>query len=497
MSGLEAHRGLITLISVAAYLLLCVLVGLWSLRRTRSTTDFFVAGRNLGVIVTAFAIFSSTMSGFGFVGGPGLVYSMGTSSLWILTSTVVSAIIVLAVIARKIRLVAELRSCVSLPDIAYARYGSEAVRAAVAVVIFLGVLGYLATQILAMAIVLQGVLRDGGLLAAPSLALCVAISCSVLVFYSVTGGIIASVYTDLIQGAIMLVAAVLIFASAVGAVDGGMSEITRIIAADDRGAMGTWGTFGMLGGLSWFFVFGLGVIGQPHVVTKYMMIRRVRDIRHIVPLGVAAYLTTALLWVGIGFAMRALVLSGAHPPLATPDAASPEFLQTFTHPLLAGVVFAALLAAIMSTADAFLNVGTAAIVHDVPAAILGRPLRRELLWARIATAGLTVVAAVVALWSGDLVALLGAFGWGTFAAGLVPVVAIGLNWQRASVPAALIAIASSLAVNFGLRLGGVRLPYGIDHGAAALAVSLVLFLGVSLLRPGRPLPADLDAVLDL
>jgi Na+/proline symporter len=161
------------------------------------------------------------------------------------------------------------------------------------------------------------------------------------------------------------------------------------------------------------------------------------------------------------------------------------------------VVFAALLAAIMSTADAFLNVGTAAIVHDIPAAILGRPLRRELLWARIATAGLAVVAAVVALWSGDLVALLGAFGWGTFAAGLVPVVAIGLNWKRASVPAALIAIGSSLAVNFGFRLGGVRLPYGIDHGAAALVVSLVLFFAVSFVRPAPPLPEDLDAVLEL
>ncbi len=494
---LEANRALITLVSVVAYLLLCVGIGIWSLKRTKSSSDFFVAGRNLGVMVTAFAIFSSTMSGFGFVGGPGLMYSMGMSSVWILASTVISNIIVLNLVAKRLRMVSELRECVSLPDVAAVRYGSESVRASVAVVILLGVLGYLATQILAMSIVLQGVLADAGVFQDPSLGLCVAISCSVLIFYSVTGGIVASVYTDLVQGVIMVVAAVLIFFTVLGTFEGGLAEISRIVAADDRAAASPWGTIGMLSGISWFFVFGLGVVGQPHVMTKFMMLRRVKDLRHVIPLGVFAYGTTALLWIGIGLSMRALVLSGGHPPLATPDMASSEFLQTFTHPLLAGVVFAALLAAIMSTADSFLNIGTAAIVHDIPNALRGRSITNELMWARIVTALLAVAAAIVALYTGDLVALLGAFGWGTFAAGLVPVIAIGLNWKRASARAANVAIASSLFVNFGLRLGGVRLPYGIDHGAAALIVSLVLFISISFLGTPRALPTDIDRVMDL
>ena len=495
--ALESSRALITLLAVIAYLALCIGIGLWSLKRTKSSSDFFVAGRNLGIFVTAFAIFSSTMSGFGFVGGPGLMYSMGTSSIWILASTVISNIIVINLVAKRIRMIAELRECVSLPDIAYARYGSESVRVSVAIVILLGVLGYLATQILAMSIVLQGVLANAQVLANPSLGLCVAISCSVLIFYSVTGGIVASVYTDLIQGTIMIAASVLIFFTVLGTFDGGLAEITQIVAQDDRAAGGPWGTIGMLSGLSWFLIFGLGVVGQPHIITKFMMIKRVSDLRHVVPLGVLAYGITALLWIGIGIAMRALVLTGAHPALSTPDAASPEFLQVFTNPILAGVVFAALLAAIMSTADSFLNIGTAAIVHDIPKAIRGRSITNELKWARIITALLAVTAAFVALFSGDLVALLGAFGWGTFAAGLVPVIAIGLNWKRASAQAANIAIASSLLVNFGFRLGGIRLPYGIDHGAAALVVSLFLFLSISFLQKPRSIAADIERVMDL
>ena len=76
-------------------------------------------------------------------------------------------------------------------------------------------------------------------------------------------------------------------------------------------------------------------------------------------------------------------------------------------PLLAGVVIAGLFAAIMSTADSFLNIGAAAIVHDIPRALRGRSLKRELLWARTATVGLAAVAALFALYSGEeLVALL-------------------------------------------------------------------------------------------
>ncbi len=79
---MEEFRQPIILSSLAVYLVFCIAVGVWAMRRTKSAGDFFVAGRSLGPAVVGLAIFSSTMSGFGFVGGPGLVYSTGISSLW-------------------------------------------------------------------------------------------------------------------------------------------------------------------------------------------------------------------------------------------------------------------------------------------------------------------------------------------------------------------------------------------------------------------------------
>ncbi len=391
----------------------------------------------------------------------------------------------------------ELRDCISLPDVAGVRYKSKSVQAWVAIAIILGVLGYLATQILAMAIVLRDILNQSGFVGELSLETCMAISCAVLVFYSVTGGIVASVYTDLIQGGVMVVAAVLVFITVVFTFDGGFTEMNQVIMADDMAAIGPWGTIGMIGCISWLFVFSVGSLGQPHVITKIMMNKKVSDAKHILPISVLGYMLTALLWIGIGLVMRALVLSGSHPVLGSPDEAASQFLQNYAHPLLAGIVFARLFAAIMSTADGFLNIGTAAIVHDLPKAIKGRAIKNELTWARIVTVLLAIVASVFALYTGDLVALLGAFGWGTFAAALVPVVAFGINWKRATPLAAKVAVISSLVVNFTVKVGGIQMPYNIDVGAFALVVSLALFIGISLMSEPPKLDKDIEAVMDL
>ena len=84
---MEELRIPIILTCIALYMAICIAIGLWAMRRTRSVRDFFMAGRNLGVLVIGVAIFSSLMSGFGFVGGPGLVYSLGMSSFWMVITT--------------------------------------------------------------------------------------------------------------------------------------------------------------------------------------------------------------------------------------------------------------------------------------------------------------------------------------------------------------------------------------------------------------------------
>jgi Na+/proline symporter len=285
-------------------------------------------------------------------------------------------------------------------------------------------------------------------------------------------------------------------------VDGGLAGASRIIMDNDPEAMGPWGTLGIMGCLSWYFLFALGGAGQPHVVTKLMMNKHIPDVKRIFVVSVVGYTLSAFLWIAIGLAMRALVLSGGHPELAKPDDAAPQFLQYFAHPIVAGVVFAGLFSAIMSTADSFLNIGAAAIIHDIPKSLGRKPPRRELLWARIVTLLLAIAAGFFAYYlyldeTGDLVALMGAFGWATFAAALVPTVAIGFNWKRANAPAAITAIVSSLIVNFAIKLFEIPMPYGIDGGAVSLILSLTLFFAISYALPPTKLDPDIEAIMDM
>ncbi|NKB89665.1 MAG: hypothetical protein GKS06_15720 [Acidobacteria bacterium] len=494
-------RAAVILTCVGIYLLICVVVGIWAMRRTRNTRDFFVAGRQIGFAVAGLAMFSSTLSGFGFVGGPGLIYAMGLSSIWIIITTPTGMAVSTWLLAKRLRLMAEVRDIVSLPDAVAARYGSESTRFLAAIAILLGCIGYLATQILAMSVVLQSLASAVPATQGLSLVACVVISTGFLLFYSVTGGVIASLYTDVIQGAIMIVASVLVFIAAVNAVQGGAVGAITSLVADDPESMGPWGTMGMIGCLSWYLLFTIGGAGQPHIITKNLMYRKVSDAANALPVSLAAYSCSALLWIGIGLAMRAVVIQGGLPPLASADQAATTFLQTFASPLLAGVVFAALFAAIMSTGDAFLNIGAAALAHDIPLALRGRPLNNELLSARLATVGLGVGGAGFAIYShyvnDRLIAFLGAFGWGTFAAALVPVVAIGLNWKRATPLAANVSIIAGLTINLAAELSGARLPHGLHGGTVALVISMVLFIVISRLTPmQRPAP-DIEAVMEM
>jgi len=494
---MEELRQPIILGCVAAYMGLCIWVGIWAMRRTKSAGDFFVAGRGLGPVVVSLAVFSSTLSGFGFVGGPGLVYATGMSSIWMAVCSALGYATGFYLVAKRIRMVAEVRDTMSLPDVVFARYGSETARLLTAGTILLGVLGYLATQILAMALVLQSILSATEMFADISLLASVVISSAVLIFYCVTGGILASVYTDLVQGIVMIVAGALVVITAASVFDGGFAEATNIMLANDGEDIMPFGTLGTMASLSWYFLFGLGLAGQPHVATKMMMNRSLSDNRVILPMTVLGYVVAAMLWVSIGVIMRALVIGDIALPLGAADEAAPAFLSTYAHPLLAGIVFAGLFAAIMSTADGFLNIGAAAIIHDIPKAIRGRSLNNELFWARTATIVLSVVAAGIALYSDKLVGLLGAFGWGTFAAALVPVVLIGLNWKGATARGAVVAIASSLAINFAIQLWQIQIPYKMSGGFLAMLTSMILFIVVSMMEKQKPLPDDIDRVMDL
>jgi Na+/proline symporter len=247
-------------------------------------------------------------------------------------------------------------------------------------------------------------------------------------------------------------------------------------------------------------VFSVGTLGQPHMLHKFFMLDDPRKLKWM-PLIIGGSQSLCLLiWLGIGLAVPSLVATGRLAPLINPDDASPQFLLHFAPDMLAGLVFAGILAAIMSTADSFVNIGSAALIHDLPKA-LGRTIADELFWGRAAVVGVAISSAAFAYLYGDLIALLGTFAFGTFAAALGPVLAVGLNWRRVTAAAATASIATGMGVNLGLEFLAKqtffeslpRPPFqtGVLPAAVSLVASFTVLFAVTC-ATGRRRPPEID-----
>ena len=457
-----------------AYFAIVAAIGIWATRRTRTAADFFVAGQGIGLWPLAIAAMSATLSGFAFIGGPGLVYQLGLGAVFIVLPLSLTNAMGAWVLAKRMRLLAEVREMITIPDAIAARYGSRLAQGLSGLAILIAVVGYTATQVLALGVVIDSIFGVG-------LAWGIWIGTLVTLAYSVSGGIMAGVYTDVFQGALMALASVLVFVYVLE-VGGGMGGLSRTILAGDAAFLGPWGKLSPLAALSFFFVFGLGALGQPHVVHKFYMLRDPRRLRWYPLIMTAALFVTLLLYVGVGVAVKALVVGGMLAPLTNPDFATPTFLLRFTPVPLAGLVFSGVAAAIMSTVNSLISVGAAVLTHDLPVAV-GSRVADELRWGRITTVAISLVAAIVAQASGTLVAFLGIFGWGLFASTIVPALAIGLNWEGATRAGAVASIAVGLVATLLFETLGYfkvySFPAGVTVSGLSLVASLLVFFTVS------------------
>ena len=493
------------------YLAIVAAIGVWSVRRTRGARDFFIAGQSLGLLVTGLATMTAAFSGFVFLGGPGLTYRIGVGSLFICLPVGFTAGLLGWVVAKRLRLMAEVYEVFTVPDALLLRYRSRVVAGCAAVAIVCGSVAYLGAQLQALGVLVESILGMSGAFGEWSLLAAMGIGLAVVLFYSVAGGMVAGVYTDLFQGALMTAAAIGVFAYA-GSSGGGWRSIFRRIAdAPEFGPefLDPLGTVPLMTAIGFFFVFGVGVLGQPQMLHKFYMLGDLRKLKWLPAVLGGSQALCLLIWLGIGLAVPALVASGRMDPPQTADHAAPLFLLEFVPEALAGLVIAGILAAIMSTADSFLNIASAALVRDLPKA-LGRTPSAQLRRGRWAVLAVAVAAAIGAHLYGDLIALLGTFAFGTFAAAIAPAVAVGLNWRRVTARAAGASIATGLVFNLGLEflarqklfpgLPGSPLPAGVLPSTAALVSSFAVLFLVTMFDSRRrqvALAAEMERILEL
>jgi len=470
----------------AVYFAIVIAISVWAARKTRTAADFFVAGKGIGLIALTVASVSVSVSGFAFIGGPGLIYAVGLGAMFIVLPASVTNVMGAWVLAKRLRLLGEARPMMTIPDAIGARYRSPAAQGIAAVAMLVGIVGYMATNALAMGVVINSIFDVG-------LGWGIWIGMGITLAYSASGGILAGIYNDVFQGTLMAIASVLVFLFVLD-FGGGLGEISRTILAADPTFLGPWGKMTPLAALSFFFVFSMGSLGQPQAVHKYYMLRDPLQLKWYPLLKTLGLVLVLLLYFGVGIGVKAFIESGRMAPLASPDQATPSLLLNVTPIVLAALVFSGVAAATMSAANSFINIGAAIVMHDLPVAF-GRRLKNELLWGRAVTVLIAAAAAITAQRSGSMVAFLGIFGWGLFASTLVPALAVGLNWQGATRAGAIASIVTGLVITLALEIAAYNkaftFPAGVTASAVALVLSFLVFFLVSWLTR-RTAAASLD-----
>ncbi len=457
----------------AAYLVVVFAIGFGALRRTRTESDFWIAGGRLGSWLGGATLAATHASAGTYIGTVGVIHTVGWEFTWLVLFIPLSYWFMAAVLAPRLARAREL----TLPAFLERRYGSRRARALGAVVILIATTVYMQAQVIAGGLIAETVF---GIPATWGMAIFTVI----LLAYTVVGGMVAVVWTDLVQLVVMVLGAVAAVPMVFRLLDGPEALFTAVEALRP----GVF-DFGTLPGILLFTMglsFLLGGIATPEKLIRVYAIRSPREARR--GLFLATIVATG---VNLLVFLVALAAIGLFPVLPSGDLAMPLIASVALPPLLGTVLLAAIVAAIMSTVDSLLLVAGSALSHDLLGTL--RPAsgpRTRMLTARIGTVVVGVAPLLLILsgfGGGDLVQFIVLLFTAIMASAFFVPVVLGVTWRRITGQGALAAMAGGVVTVFLWQAEVFPWPgWGPDlvHPAApGVLVSFILGIGVSLLTP--------------
>lgn len=450
------------LTGILAYVGAQLLVGVLVARRIQSEEDYLVAGRRIGPVLATASIFATWFGAETCIGAAGQVHDEGLG-----VHSVEPFAYGLCLVLMGLLFAAPLwrRKILTLADLFRTRYSPRVERYAAILLIPTSLL-WAAAQVRAF----------GHVLATTSEALdldqALALAAGTAILYTVCGGLLADVLTDVVQGAALVVGLVVLFIVVVG--DMGGVEAALEAGRTARAAAGRVAPdVGWLDGLEAWAIPICGSVVAQEVVSRALAARSPGTARGAAVGGGLLYLAVGLLPVFLGLVGPALVAG-----LDDGEALLPALAMERLHPLLFVVFAGALVSAILSTVDSALLVAGSLFARNV-LPLRGSNDRTRLLAARSAVAVFGLLAWFLAARSEGVFALVeAASGFGS--SGILVCVVFGLFTGIGGPRSAAAALTAGIVVWLaGTELGSFRAPY-----LCSLAAALVAFVGTAVLLPG-------------
>ncbi len=430
--------------SFVGFLFLFTLIGVSSAWRSRGTKeDYYLASGSVRSWLVGLSAVATNNSGYMFIGVIGYTYATGLASIWLMIGWITGDFIASLYVHKRLRIAANTTGEISYAGVLCNWYGQKqgALQRLIGVISLLFLLTYAAAQLVAGGKALHVLL--GWPLWSGSVAGAVLVS-----LYCFSGGIRASIWTDAVQSIVMILAMGTLLVVALANLGGVSSSLAQLHVVDGFMAWLPQDLVvpGVVGGglfiLSWL-VAGLSVIGQPHIMVRFMT------------LDSAANMGKAKAWYYLWFTLFYCLASGVGrlariylPDVAPFDAglALPTMAQQLLPSVLVGLVLAGIFAATMSTADSLVLSCSAALTHDI------LPQKVERTWLlKITTIMITGVALLLALINNDSVFSMVLIAWSGLASAFAPLLLFLCLGKRPSQMASIIAVISGFVVAFGWR----------------------------------------------
>ena len=414
------------LIAIIIYLAAMLLIGWYSYRKTNNLNDYMLGGRSLGPAVTALSAGAADMSGWLLMGLPGGVYVTGLADAWIAVGLTLGAYANWFFVAPRLRSYTQVANdSITIPGYLENRFKdhTKLLRIVSGIVILVFFTFYVSSGMVSGGVFFEssfGVSYHTGLF----------IVAGVTVAYTLFGGFLAVSYTDFLQGLMMLVALLLVPAIAIFYTGGPIETFDTIRAIDPTLLDFFKGTtvVGIISALAW----GLGYFGQPHIIVRFMAITTIKETKSARRIGMGWMIfsllgTIATALIGIAFFQK-------YPEytLDNPEAVFLTLGQIVFHPLVAGFLLAAVLAAIMSTISSQLIVTSSALIEDLYKVLLRKngTDREYVFMGRLAVLIVSLAAAFLALEQDSTILDLVAYAWAGFGGSFGPVIILSLFWRK-------------------------------------------------------------------
>lgn len=481
-------------IAMIIYFVAMVWIGFAANARTEDLDDYMLGGRRLHPAVSALSAGASDMSGWLLMGLPGAVYAAGLVEAWIAVGLTVGAWLNWKVVAPRLRAYTEVSGdSITIPSFLGSRLRdrSHVLRMVAGVVILVFFTFYVSSGMVA-----------GGTFFETSFGMNyyvgMVLVAGITVLYTLVGGFLAVSWTDVVQGTMMVLA--LVALPIVGILHlGGPGEMVAAIRSVDP-ALLTLGSGATVVGIVSALAWGLGYVGQPHILVRFMALRAPREAAEARRIGIGWMVlacTGAIVTALVGIA----VFQHDEGALANPEGVFIALGQLLFHPLIAGFMLAAILAAVMSTISSQLLVTSSALVEDIYRAFSRRQLSPAGgVWlGRTGVLVVSVVAAILAWGRSDTILGLVAFAWAGFGAGLGPVVVLALYWRRLTTAGAVAGMVTGSVTVFAWNAleGGPGGIFDVYEILPAFLFNLVVTVAVSLAtyRSNPDIEEEFDAAV--